>query len=547
MRGGNPAMKKKIAESEEEKIPSQWLNLPTDLAMDNFRNFYYQNYHSHTKPAAGTVEQALVSLETSNSETRKSIRDCLFAKREKNERGRSSTIPRAVFWEVRELISTILYTYQKDRTKSGEEHAERVLEGLTNSLKLTGFHNLREDYVKLVMLNNTAIQEKLIIGLEDQLQRRWERLKKLVVTDNLLETIEKIKLALEQLDGIIAGVCDDRKIKNDTVYRVKHNRHPQTTAVLDLYRELVSERMKLLPQSEKSLPSEEYQWTVTEENEGLVKAMQEMLRKHRRGKSECSREGFLEAYNLYLCSLLQEETKKRALDFAQVYIDIENYINGDCNEEQFRNAIQKELTLFAKDIFDDLERLDMYGYAYSRYNPPKAIDAHFRTRLADIHRDIQMSIHEPLARLRIAYTVFHFLLYPGIEQGNCCNLTSSGKADMEKLIGRMCELVHKMEREIEEIAPLSLSEKAQYSKYYNTTVVPMMGCSKIDDTSLEELVSYMISAKRDDYINRWKATTKLLTYQCRMVVALKVEKSIDELTKEYKDFCEIIGVNCVYF
>lgn len=540
-------MNKKRTKCEDEKIPSQWLNLPSDLAMDNFRNYYYQNYNPRTKPAAGTVEQALISVEKDNMETSKSIRDCLFAKREKNERGRLPTIPRAVFWEARELISAILHTYQNNRSQVGEEHAERVLEELTTFLKVAGFDGLEEDYVKLMMLNNAGVQEKLIDDLENELQRRWERLKKLVVTDKLLETTEKVKLTLEQLDGIIAEVCDDRKIENDTVYKIKNERCPQTTAVLDLYRDLVSERRKLLPQSEKSLPSMEYQWAVSEENKSLVKAMQEMLKKHGRGKNECSCEEFIKVYNLYLCSQLQEETKKRAIDFAQVYIEIANYINGDGNAEQFINAIQEELKLFAKDIFDDLERLDMYGYAYSRYNPSKAIDAHFRTRLADIHRDIQMSIHEPIMRLRIAYTVFHFLLYPGVEQGNCCNLTPKGKADMEKLVGRMRQLVHAMERDMEGIANLTASETIQYSKLYNAKVVPMMECSIIDGESLKELISYMNSDNQDDYINKWKATTKLLTYQCRMVVALKVEKSIDEITKEYKDFCEMIRSNSVYF
>ena len=201
----------------------------------------------------------------------------------------------------------------------------------------------------------------------------------------------------------------------------------------------------------------------------------------------------------------------------------------------------------SKDIFDDLERLDAYGYSYCRFDPPKAIDAHFRTRLADIHRDIQMSIHEPVMRLRIAYTVFHFLLYPGVEQGNCCNLTPKGKADMEELVGRMRQLVHEMERDMEGIATLTASETMQYSKFYNAKVVPMMECSKIDGESLKELISYMNSVNQDDCINRWKATIKLLTYQCRMIVALKVEKCVDELTKEYKDFCEMIRGNGTHF
>lgn len=547
MRGRIPTMNKKRTKCEDEKIPSQWLNLPSDLAMDNFRNYYYQNYNSRTKPAAGTVDQALISIEKDNMETSKSIRDCLFAKREKNEKGRLPTIPRAVFWEVRELISAILHTYQNNRSQLGEAHAGRVLEELTTSLKLAGFDGLEEDYVKLIMLNNAGIQEKLINDLENELQRRWERLKKLVVTDKLLETTEKVKLTLEQLDGIIAEVCDDRKIRNDTVYKIKNERYPQTTAVLDLYRDLVSERRKLLPQSEKSLPSMEYRWAVTEENKSLVKAMQEMLKKHGRGKNECSCDEFIKVYNLYLCSQLQEETKKRALDFAQVYIEVENYVHGDGNEEQFNNAIQEELKLFAKDIFDDLERLDAYGYSYCRFDPPKAIDAHFRTRLADIHRDIQMSIHEPIMRLRIAYTVFHFLLYPGLEQGNCCNLTPEGKADMEKLVARMRQLVYEMERDMEGIATLTESETIQYSKFYNTKVVPMMGFSKVDAESLGELISYMNSEKQDDYINKWKATTKLLTYQCQMAVVLKVEKSIDELMKEYKEFCVMIRSNSSYF
>ena len=181
-------MNKKRTKCEDEKIPSQWLNLPSDLAMDNFRNYYFQNYNSRTKPAAGTVDQALISVERDNMEPSKSIRDCLFAKREKNERGGLPTIPRAVFWEVRELISAILHTYQNNRAQLGEEHAGSVIEELTTSLKLAGFDGLEEDYVKLMMLNNAGIQERLIVDLENELQRRWERLKKLVVTDKLLET-----------------------------------------------------------------------------------------------------------------------------------------------------------------------------------------------------------------------------------------------------------------------------------------------------------------------------------------------------------------------
>ena len=100
---------------------------------------------------------------------------------------------------------------------------------------------------------------------------------------------------------------------------------------------------------------------------------------------------------------------------------------------------------------------------------------------------------------------------------------------------------------MEGIATLTESETIQYSKFYNAKVVPMMECSKIAGESLKELITYMNSDNQDDYLNKWKATTKLLTYQCRMVVALKVAKSVDDLTKEYMYFCNMVRDNSVHF
>lgn len=540
-------MKKKENEDKPEAIPNQWLNLPTDLSMNKFCEDFFRQVKPRTKPAAGTVREALISLEEDNQDPSKSISDSIFAKRERDEKGRSTTTPRAVFWEVQELIRIILHTYQMDKSLRGEHHASRVLQELANSLRQNGFEDIQEDFVRLKVLSCAGVQEKLISLLEQELQGRWEMLKRLVVSNKLLETMSNLKLALEQIDETIAEICNRKSVENDVSYKIEDSQYPQTAEVLKLYSELVSEREKLLPQERKSLPSDEYRWVVSDESKKLVDAMQETLRKYRRGKKENSFDEFLEIYNHYLCLQTSEEVKKRANSFASDYARILEYINGNSDKNQFENAVLEELSRFAKDIFDDLERLDAYGYSYCRFDPPKAIDAHFRTRLADIHRDIQMSIHEPVMCLRIAYTVFHFLLYPGVEQGNCCSLTPKGKADMEKLVGRMRQLVHEMQRDVEGIATLTESETIQYSKFYNAKVVPMMECSKIAGESLKELITYMNSDNQDDYLNKWKATTKLLTYQCRMVVALKVAKSVDDLTKEYMYFCNMVRDNSVHF
>lgn len=540
-------MENKKNEDKPEVIPNQWLNLPTDFSMNRFCEDYYRQIKPRTKPAAGTVQEALISLEADNQNAGKSINDSIFAKRERNEKGRSTTTPRAVFWEVQDLMKTILYTYQMDNAPRGEGHAALVLDALADTLKQGSFDNLQEDYIKLKMLNCAGIQEKLINALEDNLQKRWDLLKELVISAKLLETTQNLKVVLERLDGIIAELCGGKSVENDVSHKTNDSQYPQTAAVLELYSDLVSERKKLLPQSKKSLPSDEYQWTVSDENKKLVETMQKMLKKHKRRKNECSSDEFLRVYNYYLCLQLQEETKKRALDFAQIYTEVVSYINGDCNEEQFRNAVQDELEQFARDIFDDLEKLDAYGYSYCRFDPPKAIDAHFRTRLADIHREIQMSIHEPLMRLRIAYTVFHFLLYPGKENGNCCNLTPVGVADMEKLTDRMRQLIYSIERDNQEMPILGALSTMQYAKQYNEKVVPIMGCSKIDGESLKELLSYINCLDKQNAVNRWKATTKVLTYQCQMLVASKVERSIAELTVEYKDFYTMMRKNSVYF
>ncbi len=530
-----------------ESIPNQWMNLPTDSSMNRFCEDYYRQIKPRTKPAAGTVREALISLEENNKDSSLSIYASIFAKRERNERGKSTTIPRAVFWEVQDLMKIILYTYQMDKAPRGEGHAALVFDELADALKQGGFDDLQEDYIKLKMLNSAGIQEKLINELEDNLQKRWNLLKKLAISDKLLQTTRNLRVVLEQLDGIIAELRDSKSVENDISYKINNSQNPQTAAVLELYSELVSERKKLLPQSEKSLPSDEYRWTVSNENKKLVETMQKMLKTHKRRESDCSSDEFLEIYNRYLCMQVPEETKARAHCFAKGYTQILSYINGRCDEVLFKKAIRDELNQFARDIFEDLERLDAYGYSYCRFDPPKAIDAHFRTRLADIHRDIQMVIHEPLMRLRIAYTVFYFLLYPGKENGNCCNLTPAGVAGMEKITIRMRDLIKSISDRVKGVLHLEPSNLRQYAELYNRHVVPIVGCTEINREDLKELVYHLNCMHQINMIDRWKAATKLLTYQCQMAVAFMVEQNVEKLTSEYTDFCAMVSGESAHF
>lgn len=494
-----------------------WRHLPSDKTMNEFRTGYQKRTGRGRKPSDDWLRNALQKLDP--DETPGSIYEDLFAKRlvpgEKNE-VEDTTSPRLIAWEVAELLFVILQT-REEKKLEGEEYASAVLDQLVEQLIASVGEELPKGFVDTQYLTNPNIRHKLLYRFEEQFKQRLDIIQNAIFGE--VVDVDTLKTTLERLDIIIA------ELQQKPSAPLCSNRD----ALRTLYQELLSQRQKLLPpNARKDGDLELFQWALDEKND-LVDQLKSQILHTKREPSEAEVQDFLNSYQIYLSALIPVEVKQEVQSFWQQYTQLHQYFYGDHDAEEFEKNVRKELCDFARDLFVDLTNQDNIPYSYSYYVPSRAVSAYARSKLADIHRDIQIGIHQPLRMLRSVYAYFYYTAGRAIVSEDCIQKQIHVTGMMRDQIRVLSE----GHPELSSLDPDDVSSLGPYMEGFRAHTQPVFGELPVNETIIYMGIACDPNKTPGAVFQKLLALSEMLKMECQLVVSLEVEKAVKKLTNEF--------------
>ena len=494
-----------------------WRHLPSDKTMNEFRTKYQQRTGRGRKPSDDWLRSALQKLDP--DETSGSIYEDLFAKRlvpgEKNE-VEDTTSPRLIAWEVAELLFVILQI-REGKKLEGEEYASAVLDQLVEQLLASVGENLPKGFVDTQYLTNPNIRHKLLYRFEEQFKQRLDIIHNAIFGE--VVDIDTLKTTLERLDIIIA------ELQQKPSASLCSNQE----ALRTLYQKLLSQRQKLLPpNARKDGNLELYQWALGEKNDLVVQLKSQILHT-KREPSEAEVQDFLNSYQIYLSALIPAEVKQEVQSFWQQYTQLHRYFYGGHDIGEFEKNVREELSAFARDIFIDLSNQDNLPYSYSYYVPSHAVSAYVRSKLADIHQDIQIRIHQPLRMMRSVYAYFYYTAGRAIVSGDCIQK----QIYVTDMMRDQIRVLSKGHPNLPSLDPDDVSSLGPYMKVFRVHTQPVFGKLPVNETIIHMGIACDPDKDPGLVFQKFLAVSEMLKMECQLVVSLEVEKAVKKLTNEY--------------
>lgn len=386
---------KTVSEQKESYDSCGWRRLPSDRTADEFLTIYHEATQRGRKPSQPFFLKCLESVDLFNSNN--ILVNQIFPHKVPGERDANNRYPNLVPWEVEDLIYTILHTRDESKKCEGGAYSDAILLKLASKIEESLGCDISQDFITLHYLNNANIQDKLLQSFREEFSKRLNLLDEYIFCKESGVDIKTLTMVLARIDVLISELEDRDKVLPSS-----------TQALYTLFDNLISIRKELVPERACWGGAKNYHWNPHSDPE-LRAILVEQIQKTERNRSEEKRDKFLENYKKYLLQLLPNTVKQEAQSFWSEYQLLHEYFYEEDDTHRLEQSIREEFYGFARDIFRDLENVDLVEYSYTDYHPCYAQSAFVRYRIADYHRDIQMKIHSALRLIRAVNTQLFYL------------------------------------------------------------------------------------------------------------------------------------------
>lgn len=532
-----------------------WRRLPSDRTADEFLTIYHETMKRRRKPSQPFFLKCLENVELFNSNN--ILVNQIFPHKVPEERDANNRYPNLIPWEVEDLLTTILQTRDESSKCEGAAYSDAIFQKLASKIEESLGCDISQDFIALHYLNNVYIQDKLLQSFRGEFSKRLKLLDEYIFCKESGVDIKTLTMALARLDVLISELEDRDKVLPSS-----------TQALYTLFDNLLSIRKELVPERDCRGGAKNYHWNSHSDPE-LRAILLEQIEKTERNRSEEKRGKFLENYKEYLLQLLPNTVKENAQSFWSEFQLLYEYFYEEEDTHRLEQNIREEFHRFARDIFRDLENVDVFEYSYTDYQPRYAQSAFVRYRIADYHRDIQMKIHSALRLIRMVNTQLFYLGFDKIDSKtrvflrNILNrlyftgLIQTHDNDIEDALGWTafqrtfpvlfervlnleCGMIEKIKYfsakypeipNVEDITPSWVEDFLVVCKRYTDPIFPDQELfSKI----LPESIQFKsLASDPTEPFAKLHPYSFLLTLVCKTVVALEIERDVPAIVEEY--------------
>lgn len=547
---------KTVSERKANYYASGWRHLPSDRTMSEFLTAYFNNAKDRKIiPSQKYFRNALESIDASDSDNILLRR--LFPRWNNGKTEPNNRIPNLVPWEVEDLLTRILQIRDNSKECKGTAFSEAILLELAGELEKTLDRDIKEDYVAIQYLSSDYIQDKLLQRFREPFSDRLNLLEEYIFNKEPGVDITMLATILGEIDGLIAQF-EGRQAKCIS----------PTQALYTLFENLTSSRENLLPEKNREDGVDSFTWD-TQADVALINTLDSMIHNTERNRNEQKRDEFLKNYQQYLLALLPDTTSENARRFWSNYQILYDYFFSVEASSKFEKDVREELYQFAREIFNNLDYTDSIELPYSTYEANYAGTTYVRQRIAEYHQKIQLQIHSAL-HLILAFR--HFFYFLGVkdmtkqtkeylyEVINCLptqkdspdSQSATEQNDFCAISERYLSIARAMEKQFTrlshthpEIPTVDFNDINSLNSYvsaYKARTYPIFQDeeTEINSPMLRNFLTLPTDPPhpRNRFARLW-AMNSLLTMQCKLVVALEIEKAIPALVEEYSRICQL--------
>ena len=544
-----------MSEQEAKYFASGWRHLPSDRTMSEFLTAYYNNAKDRgTIPSQKYFRNALESIDTSEHDN--ILLKQLFPHWNNGKTESNNRKPNLIPWEAEDLLTKILQIRDNSKECKGTAFSEEILLELAGELEKTLDKDIKEDYVAIQYLSSDYIQDKLLQRFREPFSDRLNLLQEYIFNKESGVDITMLATILGEIDGLIAQF-EDRQAKCTS----------PTQALYTLFENLTSSRENLLPEKNREDGVDSFTWS-SRADAALVNSLESMIHNTERNRNEQKRDKFLKNYQQYLLALLPATTSENAHRFWSNYQILYDYFFSVEASGKFEKDVREELYQFAREIFNNLDYADSIELPYSTYEANNAGTTYVSQRIVEYHQKIQLQIHSAL-HLILAFR--HFFYFLGVkdmteqtkeylnEVINCLptqkdspdSQSSTEQNDFCAISERYFSIAKAMEKqftrlsrthpEIPSVDFNDINSLNEYITLYRTRIFPIFHDEETEINSMVLMNHLALPTDpphpRNRFARLW-AMNSLLTMQCKLVVALEVEKAIPALVEEYSRICQ---------
>ena len=544
-----------MSEQEAKYFASGWRHLPSDRTMSEFLTAYYNNAKDRgTIPSQKYFRNALESIDTSEHDN--ILLKQLFPHWNNGKTESNNRKPNLIPWEAEDLLTKILQIRDNSKECKGTAFSEEILLELAGELEKTLDNDIKEDYVAIQYLSSDYIQDKLLQRFREPFSDRLNLLQEYIFNKESGVDITMLATILGEIDGLIAQF-EDRQAKCTS----------PTQALYTLFENLTSSREDLLPEKNREDGVDSFTWN-TRADAALINTLDSMIHKTERNRNEQKRDEFLENYQQYLLSLLPTTTSENAHRFWSNYQILYDYFFSVEASSKFEKDVREELYQFAREIFNNLDYTDSIELPYSTYEANYAGTTYVSQRIVEYHQKIQLQIHSAL-HLILAFR--HFFYFLGVkdmteqtkeylnEVINCLptqkyspdSQSSTEQNDFCAISERYLSVASEMEKQFTRLSHThpeiptvdfnDINSLNEYITLYRARIFPIFHDEEAEINSMVLMNHLALPTEpphpKDRFARLW-AMNSLLTMQCKLVVALEVEKAIPALVEEYSRICQ---------
>lgn len=547
---------KTVSERKANYYASGWRHLPSDRTMSEFLTAYFNNAKDRKIiPSQKYFRNALESIDASDYDNILLRR--LFPRWNNGKTEPNNRIPNLVPWEVEDLLTRILQIRDNSKECKGTAFSEAILLELAGELEKTLDRDIKEDYVAIQYLSSDYIQDQLLQRFREPFSDRLNLLEEYIFNKEPGVDITMLATILGEIDGLIAQF-EGRQAKCI----------PPTQALYTLFENLTSSRENLLPEKNREDGVDSFTWD-TQADVALINTLDSMIHNTERNRNEQKRDEFLKNYQQYLLALLPATTSENARRFWSNYKIMYDYFFSVEASSKFEEDVREELYQFAREIFNNLDYTDSIELPYSTYEANYAGTTYVSQRIVEYHQKIQLQIHSAL-HLILAFR--HFFYFLGVkdmtkqtkeylyEVINCLptqkdspdSQSSTEQNDFCAISERYLSIARAMEKQFTrlshthpEIPTVDFNDINSLNTYvsaYKARTYPIFQDeeTEINSPMLRNFLTLPTDPPhpRNRFARLW-AMNSLLTMQCKLVVALEIEKAIPALVEEYSRICQL--------